>query len=436
MGGTTAKSCLIEPRRARADQHVRGRPHLPLQEGLGLPGVGARRSTSSRSAPAAAALARLDDLGLLKVGPESGRRRPRPGLLRPRRHASRPSPTPIVRARPARPRLLPRRRHAARPRRRRRRAARRGRSARPRRRGDTAGRHPRARQPEHGGRLAHARASSRATTCAASPCSPSAAPARCTPAAWPSCSSQPAWCSPPTPACFGVRHARHRRCASTSPARCVRPLGDRWTRAERDGLLDELRAEGRRVLARRRRRADDDVRFRYGLDARYLGQGNEITVWVGEGATWPGDRRRGAPSFETEYRRIYGLTIPDVGDRGRHVAPSALGHDRHRRAACRRRQRAHDAGRDTHRPVALQPRQPPRSTRRCTGATTLGAGATVRRPGHRRRARDHRGHPAGLDRRPSAADGRLIATRNASDEGVHMSDRFDPDRARGPAGRA
>ena len=24
----------------------------------------------------------------------------------------------------------------------------------------------------------------------------------------------------------------------------------------------------------------DAIRFRYGVDARYLGQGNEITVWV------------------------------------------------------------------------------------------------------------------------------------------------------------
>src|SRR5215216_5156619 len=47
---------------------------------------------------------------------------------------------------------------------------------------------------------------------------------------------------------------------------------------ERDALLDELRAEGRRVLAAAGV-ADESIRFRYGVDARYLGQGNEITIW-------------------------------------------------------------------------------------------------------------------------------------------------------------
>ena len=81
--------------------------------------------------------------------------------------------------------------------------------------------------------------------------------------------------------------------------------------AERDALLDDLRAEGRRVLAA----AGTDpgaIRFRYGVDARYAGQGNEVTVWVGEGDEWtlePGDV---LDAFEAEYRRIYGLAIPDV----------------------------------------------------------------------------------------------------------------------------
>ncbi len=81
--------------------------------------------------------------------------------------------------------------------------------------------------------------------------------------------------------------------------------------AERDALLDELRAEGRRVLSAAGV-PDDAVRFRYGIDARYAGQGNEITIWVGEGESWPaqpGDVQR---AFDAEYRRIYGLTIPDV----------------------------------------------------------------------------------------------------------------------------
>jgi N-methylhydantoinase A len=86
--------------------------------------------------------------------------------------------------------------------------------------------------------------------------------------------------------------------------------------AERDALLNELRDEGRRVLAAAGVSAAD-IRFRYGVDARYLGQGNEITIWVGEGsgtdAEWPATYEQVVEMFETDYRRIYGLTIPDVG---------------------------------------------------------------------------------------------------------------------------
>ncbi|MYK77126.1 MAG: hydantoinase/oxoprolinase family protein [Acidimicrobiaceae bacterium] len=81
--------------------------------------------------------------------------------------------------------------------------------------------------------------------------------------------------------------------------------------AERDGLLDELRGEGRRVLSAAGVPAAD-VRFRYGLDARYSGQGNEITVWVGTGEAWPASEADVRAAFESEYRRIYGMTIPDV----------------------------------------------------------------------------------------------------------------------------
>ena len=81
--------------------------------------------------------------------------------------------------------------------------------------------------------------------------------------------------------------------------------------AERDALLDDLRNEGRRVLAAAGS-ASDRVRFRYGLDARYAGQGNEVTVWVGEGDTWPVDDAEVLAAFEGEYKRIFGLAIPDV----------------------------------------------------------------------------------------------------------------------------
>ena len=80
---------------------------------------------------------------------------------------------------------------------------------------------------------------------------------------------------------------------------------------ERDGLLDLLRDEGRRVLAAAGSSADA-VNFRYGVDARYAGQGNEVTVWIGEGQQWPTDDAGVLAAFEAEYRRIFGLTIPDV----------------------------------------------------------------------------------------------------------------------------
>jgi N-methylhydantoinase A len=80
---------------------------------------------------------------------------------------------------------------------------------------------------------------------------------------------------------------------------------------ERDRLLDELRDEGRRVLAAAGV-PGDRIKFRYGLDARYFGQGNEVTIWVGEGDHFPIGDDEVVERFENDYRRIYGLTIPDV----------------------------------------------------------------------------------------------------------------------------
>ncbi|MCU1401647.1 MAG: hyuA [Acidimicrobiales bacterium] len=91
----------------------------------------------------------------------------------------------------------------------------------------------------------------------------------------------------------------------------VRPLAS-IAPADRDALLDELRAEGVRVLSAAGVRPEQ-INFRYGLDARYLGQGNEITLWLGEGPAWPASDAQIVEHFETDYRRIYGLTIPDVG---------------------------------------------------------------------------------------------------------------------------
>jgi N-methylhydantoinase A len=81
--------------------------------------------------------------------------------------------------------------------------------------------------------------------------------------------------------------------------------------AERDGLLGELRGEGRRVLMAAGV-DEDSVLFSYGVDARYVGQGNEITIWVDKGADWTVSMAEVQAMFEEEYRRIFGLAIPDV----------------------------------------------------------------------------------------------------------------------------
>ena len=70
--------------------------------------------------------------------------------------------------------------------------------------------------------------------------------------------------------------------------------------------------EGRRVLVSAGV-SSSEVRFRYGVDSRYVGQGNEITVWLGEGDRWPAPAEVVRKVFEEEYRRVYGLTIPDMG---------------------------------------------------------------------------------------------------------------------------
>ncbi|MGZ0220881.1 MAG: hydantoinase/oxoprolinase family protein, partial [Acidimicrobiales bacterium] len=94
-------------------------------------------------------------------------------------------------------------------------------------------------------------------------------------------------------------------------ARSLPRLIDSVDPGERDSLLEELRSEGRRVLLAAGV-PQDAVVFRYGVDARYAGQGNEITVWVGEGESWPATADDVTTAFVEEYQRIYGMAIPDV----------------------------------------------------------------------------------------------------------------------------
>ena len=89
-----------------------------------------------------------------------------------------------------------------------------------------------------------------------------------------------------------------------------RPL-DLVDPSDRDQLLHDLREEGRRVL-RAAGVQEDAVLFRYGVDARYIGQGNEITVWVDEGERWTAAVDEVKRLFIDEYRQVYGMAIPDV----------------------------------------------------------------------------------------------------------------------------
>jgi N-methylhydantoinase A len=80
---------------------------------------------------------------------------------------------------------------------------------------------------------------------------------------------------------------------------------------ERAALLAEMRAEAFSALSGAGVR-ESDVVVRYGVDARYHGQGHEITVWLGEGSGWPVDDAEALRRYEDEYRRVYGMAIPGV----------------------------------------------------------------------------------------------------------------------------
>ncbi|TMK63450.1 MAG: hydantoinase/oxoprolinase family protein [Actinobacteria bacterium] len=80
---------------------------------------------------------------------------------------------------------------------------------------------------------------------------------------------------------------------------------------ERDALLAEMSAEGERILTDAGV-PPSEVRYRFGIDARYRGQAHEITIWVGDGPDWPSTLGQTLEQFSTEYARVYGLSIPDV----------------------------------------------------------------------------------------------------------------------------
>ncbi len=139
-----------------------------------------------------------------------------------------------------------------------------------------------------------------------------------------------------------------------------------------------------------------DVVFRYAIDARYSGQGNEITIPLGEGETWPVDAADDRRALRQAVRDRLRDDHPRRCDRGGDVA-HLRGRARaegHARGPPRIRRGARAQG---HTGCALRPQQrsgrhaglrPHRARHRCAR----------RRPRAARRARDDRGAPRRLDR--------------------------------------
>ena len=94
MGGTTAKACLIEDGEPLITGLFEVDRRWRFKEGSGLP-VTIPSIDMIEIGAGGGSIARVDDLGLLKVGPRQRRLRAGPGLLRARRHDRRRSPTPI-----------------------------------------------------------------------------------------------------------------------------------------------------------------------------------------------------------------------------------------------------------------------------------------------------------------------------------------------------
>ena len=391
MGGTTAKSCLIIDGEPRADEHVRGRPHLPLQEGLRLPGVGAvgrpRRDRRRRRQPGPPRRPRPAE-----GRPRERRRRSRPGVLRPRRrppggHRRRP------RARPARRRLLPRRRHAARPRRQ---PAPRWLGGRPRSAcpiGDTAaGVHELVNQNMAAASRMHAVEQGEdlrgVTVLAFGGAGPIHACGvaellESTKVVFPTNASVlSAFGTLVTPVRIDLARSKVRPLAAIDPA-------------ERDALLDELRAEGTRVLSAAgvpRRRHPLPLRARRPLPRP--GQRDHAVARRGPGVA--GHRRRRGRQVRGRLPPHLRPDDPRRRHRGRDVAAVGVRRGEHRRAGRRRRRRPPAPPTPPGRSASAGPPTP--STRRCTGAPRS---ASARSSPARRSSRSARRRPSSAPAGPS-----------------------------------
>ena len=94
MGGTTAKLCVIEDGQPLKTHEFEVDRVYRFRKGSGLP-VRIPVIDMIEIGAGGGSIARVDSLGLLKVGPDSSGADPGPGLLSARAARSRRSPTPI-----------------------------------------------------------------------------------------------------------------------------------------------------------------------------------------------------------------------------------------------------------------------------------------------------------------------------------------------------
>jgi N-methylhydantoinase A len=78
-----------------------------------------------------------------------------------------------------------------------------------------------------------------------------------------------------------------------------------------NGLLDEMAAEGRKVLENSGV-SEEAIFYRRTADMRYMGQGHEVSVALPEGVLGANDLPRVAVEFERTYEALYGRKGPEV----------------------------------------------------------------------------------------------------------------------------
>ena len=422
MGGTTAKSCLIEAFEPELTNTFEVARMYRFKKGSGFP-VSVPSVDLVEIGAGGGSLARVDDLGLLKVGPESAGAAPGPASYG--RGGTKPAVTDAdvllgyldpdfflggdmkldrgaadaAVAAVADGLGLAGDRH---------------------RRG-----HPRRGQPEHGGGVAHARrrAGRRSPRCVGDRVRRRGSGARVR-----GCRSarvEPRHLPGERDRARPPSARSCRRCASTSPAR----WSVSWAPSPSTSATACSASCGPKV----------DVCSRQPVSPRATcgsatastratpGRATRSRIWVGEGDEWPGDDAMVREDFEREYRRIYGLTIPDVGVEIVTWRVSAVAHMDTVEPAVPEDVAARGTEAVPHRtrPVVFHRGQPALDVpvyRR----ETLGLGARVRGPGHRRGTRDDRGDPSRMVGR--GRRGRRLADRNpqAVRRWQHDDPPFDP----------